>query len=514
MAHKEAQLMRLFARRIGMKTSTRSLFKRLKVGQFLAAVPFVLSFALALISGLILFSGSIFNGLVNAVIATGFDLLRAQLIAALLMAMASAFIGALFVRRRLGAILGAGIIFCSAYLLGFIQLELLPVHDAGGHLEPLNMGALVNTSLVMLALGLLAAFCGAAIGVAMGEVIFEPVNALRRFFRQRVAAQNQYSARMGEEGGRRPLLFKVVYTWLGLIVMIVLLVLASSSSNLFLFSPDIGLHNPPEIPRTPGSGIPAHGTIIQDSLISRALGGRRRTFLIYLPPSYSTSPGKTKRYPVLYLLHGSPGSQHDWFTAGKAQQSADTLIALGQIPELIMVSPDGNGFERGTSEWGNSFDQRQLMETFVARDLVQYVDAKYRTIPKAAYRGIAGLSMGGFGAANIGVHHPDVFGFVISLGGYFRAEGIIWGNNATYKRENSPLDVLPTKKQTWKSHFYLADGTQDQPYYTDTIKFAQELARLHITYHLDQQNGHHSWTLWQIFLYKALLWLHWGTSQA
>lgn len=488
-----------------MKISARSFFKDWNRRTFPAVVPFVFSLALALLSGLILFSGSIFDGLVNAIIPTGFDVLRAQLTAALLLTLASAFIAAFFVRSRLGAIVGAGIIFCSAYLLDFIQMALLPAYDAGGHLEPLNTGALVDRSLVMLALGLLAGFCGAAIGVAMGEVILVPFDALWRFLRQRAAKQGQYSTSRNEEGQKTSLLFKVVYTWLGLIVMIVLLVFAAGSGELFLFSPDIGLHNAPEFPQ---------GTIVQDSLISPALGGRRRTFLIYLPPSYNTVRGKAKRYPVLYLLHGSPGSQRDWFAAGKAQQSADTLIGLGQIPELILVSPDGNGFERGTSEWGNSADQRQLMETFVARDLVRYVDAKYRTIAKATDRAIGGLSMGGFGAANIGVHHPDVFGFVIVMGGYFRPDGIIWGHSATYKRENSPLDVLPTNKAAWKSRYYVADGIQDQPYYMDTIQFARELARLHISYHFDQQNGHHSWVLWQIFLYKALLWLHWGTSGA
>jgi enterochelin esterase-like enzyme len=186
------------------------------------------------------------------------------------------------------------------------------------------------------------------------------------------------------------------------------------------------------------------------------------------------------------------------------------LIALGKIPELIMVLPDGNGQPGDTPEWGNSFDQRQLIETYVVNDVVKYVDAKYRTIPGAAHRAIGGLSMGGFGAANIGVHHPDVFGFVISLGGYYYAEGGIWGNDAAYMQQNSPADVLPNNKQAWKLRFFLGAGTQDEPYYTDTKQFAQELDQLHITYQLDSENGYHSWTIWQTQMYKALVWLHWG----
>jgi S-formylglutathione hydrolase FrmB len=118
--------------------------------------------------------------------------------------------------------------------------------------------------------------------------------------------------------------------------------------------------------------------------------------------------------------------------------------------------------------------------------------------------------MGGFGATNIAVHHPDIFGSVISLGGYYYAEGGIWGNNAAYMQQNSPATVLPTKKQAWKLQFFLGAGSQDQPYYTDTQQFAQELDGLHILYHLDIQKGYHSWTTWQKQMYRALVWLHWG----
>ena len=95
--------------------------------------------------------------------------------------------------------------------------------------------------------------------------------------------------------------------------MIGLLLLASSSSNLFIFSPDIGLHLPPSIHNGHG---PIHGTIVQDEVDSAALGGQKKPFLVYLPPSYNTAAPRAKRYPVLYLLHGSPGKDSDWFTGG------------------------------------------------------------------------------------------------------------------------------------------------------------------------------------------------------
>jgi len=291
--------------------------------------------------------------------------------------------------------------------------------------------------------------------------------------------------------------------------MIALLILASGSSDLFLYTPDTGLHAPPKISST-NSALPAHGTIVDDNLMSPALNGQRRIFKVYLPPSYNTAQGRTKIYPTLYLLHGSPGSDIDWFRAGDANQSADTLIATGQIPELIIIAPDGNGRAGLPSEWGDSFDGKQRIATFVAVDLVKYVDQHYRSIPLPTERAIGGNSMGGFGATNIALHYPNVFGSVISLGGYYVAEGGIWGNNAAYMRANSPADIISTDKPAWTLHMFIGAATQDQPFYTYSLNFVKQLSALRIQYHLDIQKGYHSWKIWQIQMYNALIWLRWG----
>jgi enterochelin esterase-like enzyme len=454
----------------------------------------------------------------SAIINVGLDPLRAQLIAALLLTLATAFLGAMFGRRKLGAILGAWIVFSFGYLNGFIQLEMQPVYDPGGLLEPLDMGALIHTSITMTSLALLSAFCGAAIGVALSEVLFDPCYRLvqplwYRYSRKEAKTQQLYAPTPQTTA------FTTIGAWLIALAMIGLIVIASSASELFIYSPDTGLHTVPHIVNSPNATngtssaketIPSFGTIVTDSLVSQSLGGQKRTILVYLPPTYNTHLGQNKRYPVLYLLHGSPGAADNWFRGGKANQSADTLIALGKIPELIMVSPDGNGRPGATSEWANSYDQHQLIESYVVNDIVKYIDSKYRTIPDAANRAIGGQSMGGFGATNIAVHHPDIFSSVISLGGYYYAEGGIWGNNAAYMQENSPADVLPSDKQAWKLLFFLGAGTNDQLYYKDTQQFAHELDKLHIAYHLDIQKGHHSWSIWQVQMYKALLWLRWS----
>lgn len=477
------------------------------VRPLLSVLWIIVSLLIAALCGLFLFGNAIFNGLASAIVSTGIDLGRSQFIAALILTAGAALAGALLGRRRLGAFLGASFIFWFDYLAGFIQTELQPIYDPGGQLEPLNSGALFTTSLTMIALALLSAFIGAAVGAALGEVLLDPFEPLirgawRRFGHQRGVEE------ASTEGARTASRTRVIASWLGVGGMVAALALASGSGNLFIFAPDIGLHNPPPLQST--NGLPTNGSVVQDSLVSPALGGKVKPFLVYLPPSYNTPQGRTKRYPTLYLLHGSPGKDVDWILGGKATESADTLIDEGKIPELIMVFPDGNGRPGATSEWGNSFDQHQLIETYVAVDLVRYVDKHYRTIPDAAHRAIGGLSMGGFGAMNIALHHPDVFGTVISLGGYYQAEGTIWGHNIAYMQLNSPADVLPHDPAAWKLHIYLGAATRDQPYYRDTIQFMHELRRLHIPYRFDLQIGYHSWRVWQVQMYNALSWIVWG----
>ena len=408
----------------------------------------------------------------------------------------AALIGALIGGDLAGALLGAAIVFCLTYLTGFIQLELRPMYNPDGYLQPLDSGALFHTVSVMLALGLLSAFIGAAVGIALSRVLLSPLyQLLQDIWRMRTRTQEEWI----RSKARRPSVIGRISAWLGVVAMSGLLLLASGSGDLFLFSPDIGLHSAVKSTNV--------GTVVQDEVVSKALHGQHKPFWVYLPPSYNAPHAHTRRYPVLYLLHGSPGSDRDWFVAGKANQAADTLIGLGKIPELIMVLPDGNGRAGETSEWGNSFDQRQLIETYVAIDLVKYVDHKYRTIPDALQRSIGGNSMGGFGAINIALHHPDVFGSVIALGGYYRAEGRVWGGSASYIRRNSPLIVLPTDKQAQRLHFFIGAATKDQPYYSDAVQLVQQLAKLHLSYYFDVQHGFHSWRVWQIQLYNALKWL-------
>jgi photosystem II stability/assembly factor-like uncharacterized protein/S-formylglutathione hydrolase FrmB len=139
-----------------------------------------------------------------------------------------------------------------------------------------------------------------------------------------------------------------------------------------------------------------------------------REVSVYLPPSYATDA--ERRYPVLYLLHGYTDTDAMWFGLQEHwidfPPIVDRAVAEG-AREMIVVMP--NAFTRFHGSMYSNSVTTGNWEDFVARDLVASVDARYRTLPDAASRGIAGHSMGGYGAMRIGMRHPDVFSSVYLL---------------------------------------------------------------------------------------------------
>ena len=136
---------------------------------------------------------------------------------------------------------------------------------------------------------------------------------------------------------------------------------------------------------------------------------------VYLPPSYDASPAR--RFPTLYLLHGFMGNNKAWTRGGyqgmSLQPLLDEMIKAGRIREMIVVAPNGWNAYRGAFYTNSSVTGN--WEDYIFRDLVQNIDANYRTIAKPESRGIAGHSMGGYGAVTLAMKHPDVFSAVYAL---------------------------------------------------------------------------------------------------
>ena len=130
-----------------------------------------------------------------------------------------------------------------------------------------------------------------------------------------------------------------------------------------------------------------------------------RTVLVFLPPDYAKQ--KSRRYPVVYALHGYSIGAEQWAKEIHVPQTIEGAFAQN-VPEMIVVLPDSKTVHNG-SMYSSSVTTGDF-EQFIARDLVAYVDDHYRTIPKRSARGLVGHSMGGYGATRIGTKHADVFG--------------------------------------------------------------------------------------------------------
>jgi pimeloyl-ACP methyl ester carboxylesterase len=130
-----------------------------------------------------------------------------------------------------------------------------------------------------------------------------------------------------------------------------------------------------------------------------------RDVIVYLPPSYAKQPNR--RYPVVYFLHGYGIDAARYWDIMKVPAAADKDIAAGTASEMILVHPDAFTIYNGSMY--SSSPTTGDWETFIAQDLVAWVDGHYRTIPDRMSRGLAGHSMGGYGTMRIGMKHPEVF---------------------------------------------------------------------------------------------------------
>jgi len=154
-------------------------------------------------------------------------------------------------------------------------------------------------------------------------------------------------------------------------------------------------------PVAPG---PAGGQVLQGTF-----PGTERPGYVYLPPGFSAR----NRYPVVYLLHGMRGSPDEYISATQLPMFADTEITAGRLRPFIAILPAAGANNDYNGEWAGQWE-RALVD-----QIVPWVDAYLPTQASASGRVIAGLSAGGFGAVDIGLRHPSLFGTIESWSGYF-----------------------------------------------------------------------------------------------
>jgi len=177
--------------------------------------------------------------------------------------------------------------------------------------------------------------------------------------------------------------------------------------SLFLMLAQVKTEVPPVEPQAKPAAverIKIHGDRLAGNLEGNAAD---RDVLVFLPPSYAKE--KKRRYPVVYALHGYSIGAEQWSKEIHVPQTIEGAFAKGSR-EMIVVLPDSKTVHNG-SMYSSSVTTGDF-ENFIAGDVVKYIDAHYRTIPQRASRGLAGHSMGGYGATRIGMKHAGVFGSV------------------------------------------------------------------------------------------------------
>ncbi|MGV8976801.1 MAG: alpha/beta hydrolase [Cellulomonas sp.] len=140
------------------------------------------------------------------------------------------------------------------------------------------------------------------------------------------------------------------------------------------------------------------------------------TTWVYTPPGYD--PRGSTRYPVVYLIHGTPGTSADWVIGGDVAHTMDVLIARHLVRPMIVVAPDVNGVGRWDTECLDSTRGGSQVETYLDRVIVPWVDAHYTTAADWSHRVVGGMSSGGFCALDQGLRHPELFGAIIAIEAY------------------------------------------------------------------------------------------------
>ncbi|HEY0410809.1 MAG TPA: alpha/beta hydrolase-fold protein, partial [Candidatus Dormibacteraeota bacterium] len=246
----------------------------------------------------------------------------------------------------------------------------------------------------------------------------------------------------------------------------------------------------------PGTqGNPAPRAAFADILPGRQRPGHIESFsvdnrpaLVYVPGDYAVE--RNRDFPVIYFLHGYPGNEDNWIGDGaQLPQVLDQLIGTGELPPVIAVMPNGNGHALSDAEWGNS-ERGDRVEDWLVTQAVPAVDRRYRTLG-APYRGVAGLSSGGFGAVNVAMRHPDVFRWAASYSGFFDARSDIFG---ALTPANSPRLTAPQLPPASRMPLFLGAGDSDRVYLAQQASFVQELGHMDWQpVHQDLVAGGHGW---------------------
>ena len=228
-----------------------------------------------------------------------------------------------------------------------------------------------------------------------------------------------------------------------------------------------------------------HGSVRMEYYVSAATNSVR-PYRVYTPPGYDRT---TRRYPVLYLLHGSGDSEQEWTEFGRAHLILDNLYDEGKIEPMVVVMPYGH---LASPPDRMDFMQPRNTETFLddfVEDLIPDVESKFRVLVDQPSRAVAGLSMGGLQTLALSTRHPDRFGWA----------GVFSAGMPDAEQSMSELIADPKRHDRLWKLFWIGCGRED--FLFDSAKDLDALlTKLGVEHEFVETAGDHDWPIWRDYL--------------
>lgn len=238
--------------------------------------------------------------------------------------------------------------------------------------------------------------------------------------------------------------------------------------------------------------------------------------LIYLPPQYFSKPHA--RFPVAYLIHGSPGVPADWFRGGRAADAAYQIAQKGR--PMIVVAP------RMSQHWLDDPEcvdgKKEKVETHFTLDVLPTIDQTLRTIRSRSARLIGGNSAGGYCALNLGLRHRDLFSTIIDMSGFtepthFGGLSALFGKGpaaASSETANSPDKYAGGVNPTPATRIWFDCGSKDITELKQMSTIQKVLTQRGLPAVLHVRPGGHTFHVWRPALMESLAWAAAGMDRA
>jgi enterochelin esterase-like enzyme len=263
----------------------------------------------------------------------------------------------------------------------------------------------------------------------------------------------------------------------------------------------------------------AQGKVLTKQIIKSSILNKEVHYTIYLPNGYDKNE---RSYPVTYLLHGHGDADDGWVQYGEINRLADAAIKEGKMPPMIIVTPDG--FK---SFYMNAADGSMNYEDFFIKELIPHIEKTYKAKTEKRFRGIAGLSMGGYGSLLYALKYPHLFVAAAPLsvaiwtnndfenmsetmyGSYFAS---VIGKNLKGKERltphwfaNSIFSIIDKKTTEELSAVkYWIDCGDDDFLTIGNAQLHISLTNKKVAHEFRMKDGIHSWTYWRMGVIDGL----------